>query len=320
MFYFDDGINIQNETLISCKLSSNIFDTTKMKHGDEIRYIGNNLFSERTDELLDIWKGCNELYGAYIGNNVEAIGCNAFRDCDNLICVVIDSPYFYKIDDHAFEGCYHLEKIIFKQTHRFKPLEIGASAFSLTGLNELNLPTKVDSIGKYAFHVTNLTSVTIPETRSLGADAFSGNEKLTKVRFNYDVESIPERCFMHSPITDVSFKFPSALIEVNNLAFFETNLYSMFDVSFDSLKKIGHHAFSNCDFLTRVFLPEGIQEVSDYAFCVNMQYPLDEKHFAPNHSNALTIEAPANSYGHEYAVRNGIRFEPWNESDYWNNL
>ena len=95
-------------------------------------------------------------YHIYIGDNIERIGDNIFRECESLTSVYIPNSV----------------------------TEIGASAFTYcSSLESITIPNSVTTIGDWAFCICDsLTSVTIPNSvTTIGHDAFNWCDNLRTV-------------------------------------------------------------------------------------------------------------------------------------------
>lgn len=261
--------------------------------GDMVNEIGESAFEE-----------CDSLREIIIPSNVTKIGRHLFRGCDNLEHAVIscrtvevaegyssitgnapklksvgplgsgcsfEYPWLTSIPTYAFYYCDNVESIQFPNGLK----KIGGSAFDgLTKLTEINIPSTVTSIGPYAFASTNIERLVLPEgLTELRQAAFAychnleyvylpstltsfdflnsyyqGCEKLETVgpagsgcNIEYGwKESIPTSAFVSSSIK--SIKFPN------------------------TLKSIGSYAFSGCENLGAVVLPDSVTSLGDQAF------------------------------------------------------
>ncbi len=151
-------------------------------------------------------------------------------------------------------------------------------------INDTEYP--VVEIDEHAFYgATQLTSVTLPETvTKIRDEAFGGCSSLTSVNVPSGVTAIPTGCFKKcSSLTSVtgmagvtsigSMAFMScpALTTVEGLAKVET--ISQFAFSGDvlmpnlpempNLKTIERNAFSNCNSMTMLLLPAGMESVTE---------------------------------------------------------
>ena len=121
----------------------------------------------------------------------------------------------------------------------------------ITGLKEgvadasIVIPETIDGmpvveIVPWAFESTSIVDIKIGENiRKIGDDAFYSCEKLSSVTWNHKCDVIPDFCFLGC----------------SNLTQFD----------FSDIKKIGQYAFEKSG-LQKVFLPENIEVVSEWAF------------------------------------------------------
>ena len=114
------------------------------------------------------------------GKKVTEVGVGAFANKTTQCAAenVTLSKYVTKVDASAFRGNENLKTITFAETV-YTPedvetkLEIGANAFSSSGVEEIVVPESVSHIGKYAFaNCKNLKRVTIKSGTTVDADAF----------------------------------------------------------------------------------------------------------------------------------------------------
>lgn len=138
---------------------------------------------------------CTELEEVTLPKSLEQVGTGAFRDCFSLKSVNLLSE-FCVFGSYVFYGCTSLENInlpvytwnvpagMFSYCQSLRQInlpdrltEIGEYAFYASGLESLELPCNVDSIGKKAFaRCTSLTSVTVNDKwiSYVAQDAFEG--------------------------------------------------------------------------------------------------------------------------------------------------
>lgn len=115
----------------------------------------------------------------------------------------------------------------------YRVTNIGAHAFwGCVKLTSITIPSKLISIGRYAFAFSRLISITIPDSvTSIGESAFSNCENLASVIISNSVISIGEGAFSDSGLTSI--------------------------VVPDSVANIGEGAFGGCDNLTQIVVEQG---------------------------------------------------------------
>lgn len=140
--------------------------------------------------------------GAFAGNGLESIqipqavttlGERVFAGCASLSEVSFEADSnLTVISDHAFAQTKALQEVTLPDT----VTEIGAWAFSSSGLKSFQSPRDLVTIGPTAFHFCDqLETVTFSEAlRHIGSDAFV-NTKLTMVELPNGVESIGKSAF-----------------------------------------------------------------------------------------------------------------------------
>ena len=139
------------------------------------------------------------------------------------------------------------------------------SAFSYHGIEKINIPNSVKSIGESAFSGCSLTSVTIPNSvTSIGEGAFGGCSSLTSVSIPNSVTSIGPETFSYCrSLTSVSI--PNSVTSIGWSAF--SGCSSLTSVSIpDSVTSIEQSAFSSCSSLTSVAIPNSITVIDRYTF------------------------------------------------------
>ena len=149
-----------------------------------------------------------------ISKNVETIESMAFACCNGLNSITIPENTV-TIGYGAFGACENLK------TLTFAGVNVAAGTF----------PSKITTIGDYAFSETGLTSFTIlPSLTTIGEGAFAGSSLLTV-----------------SPVAASTLK----LSTVGDYAFADCTALSTASLSFyGGLQSVGKYAFSGCTSLT----------------------------------------------------------------------
>ena len=166
-----------------------------------------------------------------------------------------------------------------------------------TQLQELTLPTKLQTIGNYAFqgcpYLTGKLDLPAGVT-SIGDGAFEGTD-YTSVNLPSKLQSIGSRAFYNLPIKQ-KINLPDALTKIGDEAFAETQIYGVADMP-NSVTYLGSGAFRNtqiedmflpednvtsvsrglfqgCSKLDVIGIPKNFTEVSAFAFdgCTNLSY------------------------------------------------
>ena len=150
---------------------------------------------------------------------------------------------------------------------------IGRRAFNdCTEMTSITLPPGIISIEDEAFWDTRVTSIKLNEgLKKIGRYAFA-SAHLEKVEFPVGLEEIGDKAFFDTHLQSVIL--PEGLISIGDDSF--NSMYSMgtkcaiSSVSFPStLKRIGDHAFEQCENLQQVTLPKHLEFIGEDVFSNN---------------------------------------------------
>ena len=175
-------------------------------------------------------------------------------------------------------------------------LSIGENSFcSCEGLTTLSIPSQVTNIDPDAFSNCNgLTSVSIPASMaSIGERAFmqctgllnveAANphySSLEGVLFNKN-QTVLIQCPISKP---GSYVIPSSVISIGQLAFFDCNLLTSVEIPW-GVELIDSRAFSDCDRLTFLNIPSSVKTIRFSAFSYNEALTS----ITVNHSDPLNL-------------------------------
>ena len=255
----------------------------------------------------EVFMECERLERVMMNEGVQHIGKYAFYNCVSLADVVIPDSVV-DIGECAFYGCSRLASVHITDIAKWcaisfdgeyaNPLYYAHNLY-LNGekVSALTIPYSVTSIGDYAFSGCNgLTSVTIPDSvTSIGPSAFSGCSGLTSItlpfvgprRGNFGTtDSLFGYIFGTSSYTggtithqyysgdySMSYYIPTALKTVTitdetvlgNGAFSGCNGLASVAIP-DSVTSIGANAFGDCYGLTSVTIPNSVTNIEYGAF------------------------------------------------------
>ena len=238
--YTGDGTSVEIPSTIEGKLVSSIEDDvftscTGLKEltipvnliSDLLNSFGTTIMNvqtlnvvgtDSTDDKVegDILRMFSNLTTITIGDDVEAIGDQAFMSKEKLTSVTIGSGVT-SIGALAFDGC----KILSTITIPGQVTEIGEKAFNdCKGLTSITLNSGLKSIGNSAFTgCESLSSISVPDSvTSIGAGAFHGCTGLKSASFGDGVTEIAENMFDSCSSLE-SFTFGEKIQKIGTNAF-----------------------------------------------------------------------------------------------------
>lgn len=286
-----------------------------------------------------VFEACEQLTTINIGENVQTIPSNAFRNCTNLSGALFIPESVTSIGNSAFRGCVGLTGSMNLPN---SITSIGESAFEgCTGLSgTLSLPNSLTSIGGSAFYGCSglVGELTIPESvTSIGGCAFWGTgfttlnfnavncgslrwggyyngtldhyscligiENLATLNIGENVQSIPEYAFKGYSGLVGELTIPGAVTSIGLRAFANCTGFSSLTIDM-GVENIGIEAFKGCSgFTGALTMPESIVTIGGGSFegCSGMNGTLTIK------PNVTFVGARAFGYtGIETVIFNAI--------------
>ncbi len=263
--------------------------------------IPDNLSSIKKDTFAD----CIGLVDLVIGNGVESIDDGAFSGCNALKNISIGSKLSSLSVGSAFFRCsnietinmasentkYHVDnnclietatkKLVFGSKNSVIPTDgsvtaIGHSAFRYRGVERMNIPDCIVSIGSYAFeYCSELIEIHIPDSvTTISSGAFRGCQKLTGITIPKNVASIENDSFNECSnlsrinVDRENLKYHSdgnCLIETDKKTLVLGCKNSVIPAD-GSVTIIGNNAFYGCHNLTNITIPYKVTTIGFYAF------------------------------------------------------
>ena len=184
------------------------------------------------------------------------------RDDSSEYIDKLEIPSSYSIDEqgHTVEGDDYvvtgIRYSVFKDERGIGEIvlpdtikTIGDEAFS--GFRgKINLPTSLESIGDRAFYHTSITTINLPNVKSIGNEAFASSG-LEEANVLSSLESIGDRAFYNTSITTINLPNVKS---IGNEAFASSGLEEAnFSSSFESL---GEDVFADCFYFSQINIDE----------------------------------------------------------------
>jgi len=236
-------------------------------------FLGTNLTSITIPNSItsigsSVFFQCDNLTSVTIPNSVTSIGSSAFQYCYNLKSITIPSSVT-RIDNGAFSGCNRLTSINIPDG----VTSIGESVFSgCIKLTSITIPDGVTSIGEKAFYsCKGLTSIIIPNSvTSIGKDAFSGcNNQIFNPYDNAYYLGTSENLYQYlikaQSTTITGCEINSNCKIIGGGAFSGCNNITSITIP-NSVTNIGSYALYGCCGLTSVTIPNEVTRIGNYAF------------------------------------------------------
>lgn len=209
---------------------------------DTVTYIGRSAFYN-----------CSSIVTINIPGSVKTIGKYAFYNCSNvgqsnLVADEDEGPLrgeitlgegIQYIGAQAFRNCIGIESLVIPSTVTY----IGEKAFfNCAKLNDLTIGSGLTEINDYLFYkCISLETVTIPDSvKEIGAFAFRGNTSLTSVDLG-SVEVIGHHAFLGCSALK-SVNLPTSVTDVREFAFRGCTAATSVLIP-DSVTNVGKHAF-----------------------------------------------------------------------------
>lgn len=310
--------SIGDRAFSGCRKLLNITVDSENQYYSEIDGV---VFSKDKTKLVAFPSGREGKYT--IPEGVTTIGKLAFSACYSL--TDIDTSDVTSIDEEAFYYCTDLENVNMPNV-----ADIGVNAFEGCGITAVNMP-KVTTIGDKAFYNCRyLKSISMPSVQELGQNVFERCSGLTSVSMdsiisvgdssfyacsNLKSVSIPNATTIEfgafdscTSLTDI---YMPKVTTLDRWAF--NNCQSLANVDMPSVTSIGGLAFGYCISLTNINMPK-VTTVGIRAFAASSIKNIDLSNVTSIGKNAfadcenVTICAPLNSYAHQYALDNNIKF------------
>ena len=207
---------------------------------------------------------CIGLTSITIPDSVTSIGNYAFRECNNLTGIVIPDGVT-SIGYETFYNCYKLTNITLSNS----VTTIGYEAFGgCDSLASITIPDSVTSIGAYAFReCNNLTGIVIPDgVTSIGAYAFYNCDSLASITLPDSITYIGDSAFCDTSFYINSSNWEEDTLYIGKYLIKAKKIMADEYVIKEDIKLIAGGAFSGCDSLASITIPNSVTSIGDYAF------------------------------------------------------
>lgn len=266
MTKYDDG-DVEYPTPVGCPVSYTIENNEVTVTGLSLEFRGNYLDIPAEIEGCPVRKIESSAFDNHDGlisvtlpGTLTGYWHGAFRYCDNLTDVIL-SEGITDVYDFAFDGTSRLTNISLPSTLQ----RIGNNAFSVSGIQTLELLGGVTEIGDRAFARSLISSIRLPEgLTTIGAGAFSECHGLTAITLPSTLRTIKRDAFLGCVYLE-SIEIPDSVTTFEYGAF--THCRSLTHVKLPAnLRIIGTNMFYDCRSLENITLPGNITSIEWSAF------------------------------------------------------
>ncbi|MGN0457994.1 MAG: leucine-rich repeat protein [Eubacterium sp.] len=259
--YYNNEDNWVNDVLYIGKFLIEARDTIS---GDYTIKDGTTIFA---DNAFD---NCADLTGVDIADTVTIIGNNTFYECSGLTSVTMPEN-LTEIWTRAFSGCSALSSVTFPDSLT----EIGGGSFEYcTGLTSVSIPNSVKIIDGEAFNFcSSLSSITLPNNGiSIGTNAFNSTAYYNdESNWENDVLYIGKHLVNAKETISGKCTVKDGTLTIAGGAFSYCDNLTGVELP-DTIIAIGHAAFFSCDGLTTVNIPKGVTYIGIETFenCIGL--------------------------------------------------
>ena len=232
-----------------------------------------------------------------IPDSVTAIGEGAFSELEGLKTIIIP-PTVKRIERNAFKNNTTLENVVIQERDGEGLEYIGTSAFyGCSNLKTINLPDTITYIGYSCFlndkmldniilpdnlkiiydqtfeGCTNLKDIKLPKNlETLSTECLSGTS-LEKLKFPANLKTISTGALLINTLQEIDtsennfFEFKNGVLYTKDLETLVLALPNITNVDIEkSVKNITGNAFSRCNNLLTINIPENVQTIDRRVF------------------------------------------------------
>ena len=208
--------------------------------------------------------GCTNLTSITIPDSVTSIANEVFRDCTGLTSITLSNS-ITRIDDRTFRNCTALTSITIPDSVVY--IEDGVF-MECTGLTSVTIPNGVINIGNGAFSgCTGLTSVTFPDSVvSIEPIAFESCNKLSDINLPNNLKTIGACAFYDTAYYKNNSNWENDVLYIGKyLIDAKKDIEGSYAIK-NGTKLISNNAFSKCENLTNIIIPNSVTYINDSAF------------------------------------------------------
>lgn len=245
-------------------------DLQKVDVGENLVAIGPNAF-----------EGCQELSSINIPQSLEYVGYEAFFYCPKMVTPLYNDKYFFYYPMTYYESqgqTYTIPdgiEVIGEGAFIFTFLDevvipntvktISEYAFDGSQIKRVNIPHSVETIGNNAFGQTCIEEITVPSSvKNFGKAVFNTGWKLKKAVLENPLDSIPEETF-YNCFELKEVTYPTSVHKLCDRAFTKCeSLTKLPDLS--HIDTLGVEMFAQCYALKSITLPPSITYIPDNTF------------------------------------------------------
>lgn len=260
---FDCGDHLIN--LYSIEIPRTDMFDIEMKMISYPRYL-ENLSIEKTPDGFVLHKGDKGItIVAYEGKSKEVrlpekatiLSSEAFNHNREIEKVIIPST-LEEIEENAFSSCSFLKTVVFEPHSKIRRIPAGCF-YSCTSLQKINLPENLISINARAFcYCTHLSEIAVPNTvEGIGSFAFYLSA-INTITLPENLLNLPPCCFQKSDLK--SIVLPKEMTDIYHSAFFGCVKLEQVTLP-KNLKMIASHVFEGCVNLRKVIYPGTLKEL-----------------------------------------------------------
>ena len=242
----------------------------KVDVGENLVAIGPNAF-----------EGCQELSSINIPQTLEYVGYEAFNYCPKMVTPLYNDKYFfyYPMTYYETQGQTYMIpegiEVIGEGAFIFSFLDevvlpntvktISEYAFDGSQIKKVNIPHSVETIGNNAFGQTCIEEITVPSSvKNFGKAVFNTGWNLRKAVLENPLDSIPEETFMGC-FDLKEVTYPASVHKLCDRAFAKCeSLTKLPDLS--HIDTLGVEIFASCSGLRSITLPPSITYIPDNTF------------------------------------------------------